>query len=256
MKTQPKPVALVTGAASGIGRAIGKQFADSGYKVVGIDCQNKSDLGYDLVNFDIARLHENDDTCKAFYKKIRELVRGRIDVLINNAAVQIIKPIERISTDDWDITLQTNLLAPFWLIKNFLSYLRFNKGCIVNIASIHANLTKAKFSIYATSKGALVSMTRALAIELAPEIRVNSVIPAATDTNMLLNGFQENKEEISVLGFFHPLKRIATPEEVAHVVYFLAGQQASFITGATVNVDGGIGSLLCDPDTVKFLDRS
>jgi NAD(P)-dependent dehydrogenase (short-subunit alcohol dehydrogenase family) len=247
MKNQPKPVALVTGAASGIGRAIGQQFADSGYKVVGIDCQNKSDLGYDLVNFDIARLHQNDDTCKAFYKKIRELIRGRIDVLINNAAVQIIKPIERISTDDWNITLQTNLLAPFWLIKNFLSYLRVNKACIVNIASIHANLTKAKFSIYATSKGALVTMTRSLAIELAPEIRVNAILPAATDTPMLRNGFTENISKLEALNKFHPLNRIATPEEVARAALFLSGPEAAFLTGASLNVDGGIGCCLHDP---------
>ena len=183
-----------------------------------------------------------------FYKQIEELaVTERIDVLVNNAAIQVVKPIERISTEDWDVTLQTNLLAPFWLIKNFLSYLRVNKGCIVNIASIHANLTKAKFSIYATSKGALVSMTRSLAIELAPEIRVNAILPAATDTPMLRNGFTENISKLEALNKFHPLNRIATPEEVARAALFLSGPEAAFITGATLNVDGGIGCCLHDP---------
>jgi NAD(P)-dependent dehydrogenase (short-subunit alcohol dehydrogenase family) len=248
MKNQKKPVALVTGAAIGIGRAILEKFVDSGYKVVGVDRQDRSDLGYDLINFDISRLHKNDDICKEFIRNVLELVEGRIDVLVNNAAIQIVKPIEEIGVDDWNTTLQTNLLAPFWLVQNFISLIRNNKGNIVNIASIHARATKSGFSLYATSKGALESLTRSLAIELAPEVRVNAVIPAATDTPMLRAGFSKNEEKFQELSNYHPLRRIAAAEEIANVVFFLASSKASFITGAAVNVDGGINVCLHDPE--------
>jgi len=104
-------------------------------------------------------------------------------------------------------------------------------------------------------KGTLVSMTRALTIKLALEIRVNSVIPAATDTNMLRNGFQDDKEKLNVLGSFNPLGRIAIPEEVAHVDSFLANQNASFMAEATKNVDGGFRSLLSVPETIGYGNR-
>jgi NAD(P)-dependent dehydrogenase (short-subunit alcohol dehydrogenase family) len=117
----------------------------------------------------------------------------------------------------------------------------------VNIASIHATVTKPEFALYATSKGALIALTRSLAIELAPDVRVNAVIPAATDTPMLRDGFGDNVDGLPVLGDYHPLGRIAQPEEVAQVALFLAAPQASFVTGAMVNVDGGIGVCLHDP---------
>ncbi len=145
------------------------------------------------------------------------------------------------------MTLNTNLLAPFWLIKRSLPMLRAAKGSIVNITSIHAALTKREFTVYATSKGAMVSLTRALAIELAPDVRVNAVIPAATDTPMLRDGFRDNLKGLRELGDYHPLGRIAQPEEIAQVVFYLAGPHASFITGTAINVDGGIGASLHDP---------
>ena len=174
-----------------------------------------------------------------------------MDSLVNNAAIQIVKPIEAINPEDWKETLDTNLLAPFWLTQHFLPLLRAAKGCVVNIASIHAMVTKSEFTVYSTSKGALVSLTRTLAIELAPDVRVNAVIPAATDTPMLRAGFGENLEGLERLGSYHPLKHIAEPEEVAQIVLFLSGSQASFMTGSAVNVDGGIGACLHDPVVVR-----
>ena len=250
MKNQQKPVALVTGAASGIGKTICEKFLDAGYKVVGVDNLERSNLRFNFVNFDLRQLHQNDDRCKAFYRCIEGLIEGRLDVLVNNAATQIIKPLEKIVISDWDATLQTNLLAPFWLIQNFISDIRNNKGSIVNIASIHASLTKSMFSLYATSKSALVSLTRSLAIEIGPEVRVNAVVPAATDTPMLREGFGNN-EDFRELSSYHPLRRIASPEEIANVVLFLASPEASFITGAAINVDGGIGGCLNDPSVFQ-----
>lgn len=241
------PTALITGAAGGIGRSICEVFLREGYKVIGVDCRETAGLPYELIKYDISTLGRADASCDEFFNKVGTLAGGRLDSLVNNAAVQIIKPAGDISRADWEITLNTNLLAPFWLTQRFFPFLKAAKGSVVNIASIHASLTKKEFTLYSTSKGALVSLTRALALDLAPDIRVNAVLPAATDTEMLQDGFKEDPEGFRQLGEYHPLKRIAQPEEIARVALFLAGPQSSFMTGNAINVDGGIGGCLHDP---------
>jgi NAD(P)-dependent dehydrogenase (short-subunit alcohol dehydrogenase family) len=238
---------LVTGSACGIGKAICKIFLREGYKVIGVDLIRVKIPAYDFIQYDISELCNKNSANDDFYHKIEALIGRKLDVLVNNAALQIVKPAEKLTIEDWQQTLNTNLLAPFLLVRRFLPMLRKAKGSVVNIASIHAQLTKTNFAAYSTSKGALVSLTRALALDLAPEVRINAVLPAATDTPMLRDGFKNNKKGLKVLGAYHPLKRIAKPEEVAEVVLFLAGQKASFITGTAVNVDGGIGMCLHDP---------
>lgn len=246
-KTNNQPTALVTGAYGGIGKSICEAFHEAGYRVIGIDRQESGPLPYEVLRFDISRLGCDDEARRSFYARVEELCEGRLDALVNNAAIQIVKPIESITPSDWTETLDTNLLGPFWLIQQFLPLLRAAKGSVVNIASIHAVVTKSDFTVYATSKGALVSLTRALSIELAPDVRVNAIIPAATDTPMLRASFGDNLEGLEQLGEYHPLRRIARPEEVAKVALFLADPQNSFMTGTAVNVDGGIGACLHDP---------
>lgn len=238
---------LVTGAAGGIGKAICDVFHQADYQVIGVDRRPVDNLPYEVLDYDISRLAHADAARGLFYQRVEELCEGCLSALVNNAAIQIVKPVEEISPADWAETLDTNLLAPFWLTQHFLPLLRADRGCVVNIASIHAIVTKSEFTVYSTSKGALVSLTRALAIELAPDVRVNTVIPAATDTPMLRAGFGENLEGLEQLGNYHPLKHIAEPQEVAQIVLFLASPQSSFMTGAAVNVDGGIGACLHDP---------
>jgi len=239
--------ALVTGAASGIGKAICEAFVDGGYRVIGVDRRVAVGLPYMLLNYDVSDLCHCSPKGKSFCAELEDLLDGRLDVLVNNAAVQIVKPIEHISAPDWADTFNTNLLAPFWLTQRFLPLLRAARGSVVNIASIHCTATKPHFALYATSKGALVSLTRSLAVELAPKVRVNAVLPAATNTPMLYDGFGDNQEGLRALANYHPLGRIAQPEEIAQVVLFLASPQASFMTGAAVSVDGGIGTCLHDP---------
>jgi len=249
MKNRQKPVALVTGALGGIGRAICGVFLEAGYRVIGVDCQKTEKLPYELIHFDVSRMNQPDAVSESFCCRFEELAEGYLDVLVNNAAVQIVKPIQTISAADWDVTLATNLLAPFWLVQRFLPMLRSAKGNVVNIASIHSTVTKPEFTVYSTSKAALVALTRSLAIDLAPEIRVNAVVPAATNTLMLRTGFGDNGNKLKELGDYHPMGRIAQPEEVAQVALFLASSPASFMTGTIVNVDGGISGCLHDPGT-------
>lgn len=239
--------AIVTGSAGGIGKAICKLFLREGYRVIGVDLVRVNKPAYDFIQYDISSLCNKNASNDDFYHEVETLIGRRLDVLVNNAALQVVKPAEKLTIADWQSTLNTNLLAPFLLVKRFLPMLRKAKGSIVNMASIHAQLTKANFAAYSTSKGALVSLTRALALDLAPEVRVNAVLPAATDTAMLREGFKGNKKGLKVLGDYHPLKRIARPEEIAEVVLFLAGQKAGFITGTTVDVAGGIEACLHDP---------
>jgi len=246
-KKQDKPVVLITGAASGIGKATCEIFFDAGYRVIGVDLHGADDLPYEMIGFDISHLSYPNEEVESFYRRIAGISNGRLDALINNAAVQVVKPIKDIKPVDWSVTLETNLLAPFWLIQHFLPMLSKAKGSVVNIASIHALQTKSKFTAYATSKGALVSLTRSMAIELGPTVRVNAVVPAATDTPMLRAGFRENKEGFDSLAAYHPIGRVADAFEIAKVVFFLSGPGASAMTGAIVNVDGGIGGCLHDP---------
>jgi NAD(P)-dependent dehydrogenase (short-subunit alcohol dehydrogenase family) len=239
---------IVTGAAGGIGKSLCEVFHSNGYGVIGIDKQEiRETLPYRVLRFDISRIGRDKGETDAFFGEVEGVLAGKLDVLVNNAAVQVVKGIEEVNAADWKETLDTNLLAPFWLIQRFLPFLRNARGSVINIASIHAMQTKPRFSVYATSKGALTAMTRALAVELAPEIRINAIIPAATDTPMLRAGFGTNTEGLVRLGEYHPLGRIAQPEEVAKVALFLAGSDSSFITGSTLHVDGGIGAVLHDP---------
>jgi NAD(P)-dependent dehydrogenase (short-subunit alcohol dehydrogenase family) len=239
--------AIITGSAGGIGKAICKLFLHEGYRVLGVDLIRVKKPAYDFIQYDISELCNKNSSSEDFYRKVEQIIGKKLDVLVNNAALQIVKPAEKLTIEDWNRTLNTNLLAPFLLTKRFLPTLRKAKGSVVNIASIHAQLTKANFAAYSTSKGALVSLTRALALDLAPEVRVNAILPAATDTQMLRDGFKDNKKGLKVLGDYHPLKRIAMPAEIAQVVLFLTSQSGSFITGTALNVDGGIGMCLHDP---------
>ena len=117
---------------------------------------------------------------------------------------------------------------------------------MVNVASIHANLTKPGFVAYATSKAALVGLTRSMAVDLGRRVRVNAVLPAATATPMLTAGLG-GAAELEALGAMHPLGRIARPEEIAAAVVYLASEAASFVTGTVLAVDGGVGARLHDP---------
>jgi NAD(P)-dependent dehydrogenase (short-subunit alcohol dehydrogenase family) len=238
---------IVTGAAGGIGQAICRLLQQSEYRVIGLDrARQEESNAWERIQFDIEDL-KDQASAGEFSDRMGDLLHGELTALINNAAVQVLKPVEKLQPSDWMQSLDVNLLAPFWLVQMLLPFLRKSKGSVVNIASIHAQLTKSGFTAYSTTKGALVALTRALALELAPDVRVNAILPAATDTAMLRNGFNGNQQALKDLGSYHPLGRIAHPEEVAALALFLVGSQSSFLTGEAIRVDGGIGAVLHDP---------
>jgi NAD(P)-dependent dehydrogenase (short-subunit alcohol dehydrogenase family) len=246
--TNPKPTALITGALGGIGQALCSVFRQAGYRVVATDRRSgKCDCDV-FIQRDILDLCGEEGPKATFLGEIRaSLPDHGLAVLINNAAIQVLGGTDQVALEDWDVTLHTNLVAPFFLVQALLPALEAAKGSVVNIASVHAVATKPGFVAYATSKAALVGLTRTLAVDLGSRVRVNAINPAATSTPMLVAGFAQNPAGLEALAKMHPLGRIAQPEEVARTALFLASDAASFITGSTLHVDGGIGARLHDP---------
>lgn len=240
--------ALITGALGGIGSSLCAEFQRAGYFVIGTDVREGKCACDAFLKVDIRQLYADEGARVKLAEDIRAITgKHGLKVLVNNAATQILNKTDDIKREDWDATLQTNLIAPFLLVQLFLSDLEKAKGSVVNIASIHSVATKPGFVCYATSKAALVGMTRALAVDLGPRVRVNAINPAATATPMLLAGFEGKSKEFDELAKKHPLERIAQPWEVAKTAIFLASEDAAFISGACLHIDGGIGGRLHDP---------
>lgn len=239
---------LITGALGGIGQALCTEFRKVGYFVIATDKrEGKCDCDR-FLNIDVRDLYTNASAREKLANDVRAILAGRgLTALVNNAATQVLNKTDDIKIEDWDATLETNLIAPFLLLQTLLPDLEKARGSVVNIASIHSVATKPGFVCYATSKAALVGMTRALAVDLGPRVRVNAVNPAATATPMLLAGFEGKSKEFDELAKMHPLERIAQPWEVAKTAIFLASEDAAFISGAVLQIDGGIGGRLHDP---------
>ncbi len=244
------PTALITGSSGGIGTALCEAFTAAGYEVIGLDIKETTPQQVThFVEADLAEMVTNYGCRADIMRELRHhLPRGRLHVLVNNAAVQVIGSTEELTSDDWQTTLHTNVVAPFLLTQQLLPELEAARGCVVNIASVHAALTKPGFVCYATSKSALTGLTRALAMDLGGRVRVNAIHPAATATPMLKAGFAGREQALLQLGAMHPIGRIAEPSEIASVAVFLASDAASFVSGSTVSVDGGILGRLHDPE--------
>ena len=241
--------ALITGATGGIGRALCEEFKRAGYRVIATDKIQVEGVNCDqFIEVDLIKLIRDGTCLDAFIKKLQLTDDEGLSVLVNNAAIQILNTTEAVSIHDWDNTLDVNLLAPFFLTQSLLPYLEKAKGSVINIGSVHAQATKPGFACYATSKAALAGLTRALAVDLGGRVRVNAINPAAVATPMLLEGFKGKDALYAQLSDMHPVGRIANPDEIASVASFLASNKAVFITGTSIDVDGGILSRLHDPD--------
>lgn len=235
---------LITGACGGIGSAMTKAFAKAGWEVISTD--EKSGPG--IIVEDIGLFASDPARINGFAEKVREALKGaKLSCLINNAAVQHLGRLDTLESDLISETFNVNVIAPMLLTKAFLPELEATNGIVINIGSVHAQSTKPAFSAYATSKAALHGLTRALAVDLGPKVRVNTLAPAATATKMLRAGFEGREDAMKELEQAHPLRRLAVPEEIARIALFLAAEDAMFMTGSTVYADGGVLSRLHDP---------
>ena len=243
-------VVIITGASGGIGLSLCQHFRDKGWFVLGT---SKEDLAKEgacnaFLKRDLHILATDPIAMQSFVNDVYNAVDGRpIKSLINNAATQILGKTEALSADDFILSFSVNVIAPFLLTKAFVNSLRDNNGNVLNIGSVHAQATKPEFVAYATTKTAIHGLTRALAVDLGPNVRVNTLAPAATATPMLKSGFEGNDSAYAALASTHPLARISEVSEVAKAALFLCSDDASFMTGSTIFTDGGILSRLHDP---------
>lgn len=237
---------IVTGCNGAIGRSLCKAFRAEGYWVIGVDLDSSSSEANEYFEIDLNEL-PNDATSnlKQLAKSVAERQPERL-CLINNAAVQITGSFDQLTDDHWKRSMQVNVLAPVSLIRNFSQELA--GGCVVNIGSIHAGATKVGFSAYATSKSAMRGMTKAVAREVGNRFRVNCIEPAAIDTPMLRAGFADKTNKLNDLARYHPTNNIGTPDQVASLALVLCRSDLPFINGAIIALDGGISSVLSDPD--------
>jgi len=241
---------IITGALGGICRALCEEFHSHGFHVIAIDRNQGLVPCHLFVCGDIRHAANNRQQSQVLLEPIRDELKNRdlpLKGIINNAAAQKLGNTTTLSYADWEETIQTNLLAPFFLVQFFLTELENAAGSVVNISSIHEKLTKPGFVAYATSKSALSGLTRAMAVDLGGRVRVNAICPAAISTPMLAAGFAECPEAFAALHGAHPSGRIGTPEEVAHLARYLIAEAPAFLNGSCLGLDGGIAGRLHDP---------
>lgn len=247
MNTNPPLTVLITGAAGGIGRATVSLFAQKGWQVIGVD-RASFGAGFPENGLYIQADISIGENLQLIFDQARQFTSS-LNALVNNAALQIAKPLLETSVEEWDAVMASNLRSVFLGAKLAHPLLKATGGgAIVNVSSVHAVATSANIAAYAASKGGLLAFTRAVAIEFAPDnIRANAVLPGAVDTPMLRAGLGRDLfsggdilERLDNLARKTVNGRVGLPEEIAHAIYFLADEtQSSFMTGQALIVDGG-----------------
>ena len=240
---------LVTGGSGGIGEALCAGFHGAGWRVIATDFRRPKPSSADaFIEADLETLATDDGALAAFKRQVHAALNGaKLAALVNNAAVQLLGHAESVSAKDWERTMRINLSAPFRLVQALLGDLEAENGVVVNVGSVHAQATKPGFVSYATSKAAIHGLTRALAVDLGPRLRVVCLAPAAVATPMLLAGFADNAAAMADLAKMHPIGRLAQPAEIAEAAVAIADKPFLFSTGSTFWLDGGILSRLHDP---------
>lgn len=228
-----KRVVVVTGGSTGIGLAVAKRFLINQDRVYVLDVNELIDKTIE-VNFIKADISKKEEVFSAVSKIITK--EGKIDVLVNNAAIQVIKPFTSVTIEEIEAVLKTNLLGTIYMIKACVSYME--SASIINLSSIYANKGRKNKSAYDMSKAAITSLTKTLAIELANKnIRVNTIEPGAVSTKM--NDYFKDEETLAKVLKRIPLNKVGAPEDIANFAFFLASKEASYITGTNITIDGG-----------------
>jgi hypothetical protein len=247
-------VAIVTGAAKGIGWGTAKVLSQKGAKVVVVDWDEENgkrtaaDINREggeaiFVKCDVS----NEEQVRAMIAQTIDSF-GQIDILVNNAGVGVYKSILDATSEDWDHCLAVNLKGVFLCSKYAIPYMqKLGKGAIVNISSVHSHATVNGVGPYAASKGGITALTRNMAIDYGPTIRVNSIAPGWVITPLIqsiFDAYDDPAEQRRLVEERQVMRRIGQPEDVGYAVAFLASDEAAFITGAQLFVDGGLTAQL------------
>jgi NAD(P)-dependent dehydrogenase (short-subunit alcohol dehydrogenase family) len=247
-------IALITGAARGIGRAIAERFAAEGARVLLADMDEVAGLqtaeainqrqGVDWPTPAVFWRADVSQSTRvaALFAEISQRY-GTLDVLVNNAGISPAIPIAEMSDEDFDRVVQVNLRSVFLTTRAAIPLLRVGGGVIVNLASVNGLVAAPGLAVYSATKAAIINFTQATALECAPHrIRAVAICPASVDTALLQNKLAAAPDPAAALAeniARHPLGRLATPEDVAALAAFLVSDEAGFITGSALLVDGG-----------------
>ncbi|MGI8789226.1 MAG: glucose 1-dehydrogenase [Pyrinomonadaceae bacterium] len=242
-------VCIITGASSGIGRAAAKLFAENGARVVALG-RNEKELNSlreeaktasGKIKIQLADILETTQIERVISDTVENF--GQIDVLVNAAGIILNGSIETTTLDDWDKMMNINLRSVFLMMQKCVPHLEKTKGNVVNVSSVAGLRAFPSVLAYCVSKAAIDQLTRCSALELAPKkVRVNAVNPGVVVTSLHkrsgmneedYRNFLENSKKT------HPIGRVGEPSEVAELIYYLASEKASWITGATYEIDGG-----------------
>jgi NAD(P)-dependent dehydrogenase (short-subunit alcohol dehydrogenase family) len=237
MTITQQPVAVITGGAAGIGRAIAVALAKRGHAVEIFDIDEAAPRTAATLTaeggavtahiVDVGDERQVKDAFAAVEKR-----HGRLDALVNNAGINIRKPVTDLTLAEWNRVIGTNLTAAFLTARAGAALLRATRGAIVNIASTRAAMSEPNTEAYAATKGGLVALTHALAISLGPEVRVNCISPGWIHTHGETLSEHDHAQ--------HPAGRVGQPEDIAALAAFLLGAESGFVTGANFVVDGGM----------------
>ena len=245
-------VVVITGSGSGIGRFCAIEFAKNGAEVIVADInQTGAEETVRLIekNGGSAAMLKIDISIPESVEKLVEFslaTYGKVDVLLNNAAIQINKTVDDMSFEEWNRQMTINVGGVFLCSKYFLPLLRESKGNIINMSSVNSFFVEPMCAGYCATKSAIVGLTKAMAIDHGHEgVRVNCILPGYIDAG-LADGYFESQPDPAQAridaGKLHALSRIGQPEEVGRAAVFLASDDASFVTGSSLVVDGGFGS--------------
>lgn len=228
-------VALVTGAASGIGAAVAEKFAAEGAQVVGLDIQGD---GEQIQRVDVSSPEQVHNTVATTVEKY-----GGLDILLNVAGIQRFNHIADVSLDEWNRHIAVNLTGPFLLSQAAIPHLIERRGNIVTVASNAAVSGQAYNSAYCASKGGVLMFMKALAVELSKQsVRVNCICPGSVDTPLLHRAADDippDADRKLMARLYGLLPRFASPAEIAELAAYLASDAAAFVTGAAIMIDGG-----------------
>ena len=254
MPSDPAPVALVTGAASGIGRAIALALAEPGpgrpaHAVVvadldepgGLDTVRQLEAAGTTARFVACDVSREADVEAAVHTATEAF--GRLDVLVNNAGVEgPVLPVHAVSPDDWRRVFEVNVHGTFYGVRHALPRMvAAGRGVIVNVASVAGLNAFPLHAAYAASKHAVVGLTKTAALEAARAgVRVNAVCPGFTDTPMVAQGLEQMGQTADELARRVPARRLGRPDEIAQAVAYLCSEAAAYVTGQTLVIDGGI----------------